>query len=134
MKTPQTLVRVGRYDNSLEEAVKRFTESLVSVPVGLGNTVKYAILKKSEESYLLMVSQQKDKLVTVAGYNVMLTVTSYSDSRNQQVADQFERKTGIDLGIDVPDHIRRQSNLMGMSFQVFEKHPKAAMDVLRGGI
>jgi|SRR3989344_5067296 len=132
MKTPQTLVRVGRYDNPLEEAVRKFKEPLTNIPVGLGNTIKYATFKESEEPYLLIVSQQKDKLVTAAGYNVMLTVTSYSNSRNQQVANQFERETGIDLSIDVPEQIRRQSVLIGISFQVFEKHPKAAMNVLRG--
>ena len=81
-----------------------------------------------------MVSQQKDKLVTAVGYNVILTVTSYLDLRNQQVADQFEKETQIDLSIDVPEWLKRNSSMIGMSFRVFEKHPKAAMDVLRGGI
>ncbi len=100
----------------------------------MGNTVKYATFKEAEEPYLLMVSQQKDKLVTAAGYNVMLTVTSYSDSRNRQVADQFEEETGMDLSVDVPEQLRKQSALMGMSFQVFEKNPRGAMAVLRGEI
>lgn len=134
MRAPQTLVRAGRYDISLEEAVKRFREPLTSVPLGLGNTVKYATFKKAEEPYLLMVSQQKDKIVTAAGYNVMLTVTSYSDSINQLVADQFERETKIDLNIEVPEQIRRHFALMGMYLQVFEKYPKEAMDILRGMI
>ncbi len=131
-RNAQTLVRVGRDDNPLEEAVKKFREPLTNVPLGLGNTVKYATFKEAKEPYLLMVSQQKDKLVTAAGYNVMLTITSYSGSKNQQVADQFEKETGIDLSLEVPEWLKRNSAMMGMSFQVFEKNPRAAMNVLRG--
>ena len=130
--TPQTLVRAGRFDSPLEEAVKKFEEPLTKVPMGLGNTVKYATFKESEESYLLMVSQQRDRQTTSFGYNVLLTVTSYSDSRNQQVADKFENETGIDLSIDVPEPLKRQFAMMGLSFQVFEKNPKEAMAIFRG--
>jgi len=131
MKTPQTLVRVGRHDNALEEAIRKFKEPLINIPVGLGNTVKYATFKEAEEPYLLMVSQQKDRLVNSAGYNVILTVTSYSELRNQQVAEQFERETKMDLNVEVPEWLKRNLGMMGISFQVFEKYPKAAMDVLR---
>lgn len=131
-KIPQTLVRVGRFDNPLEDAVKSFKEPLEPVPIGLGNTVKYATFKEAEEPYLLMVSQQKDRLVTSAGYNLILTVTSYSDSRNHQVAEQFEKETHMDLSIEVPKWLKRHLTMMGMSFQVFEKNPKGAMAVLRG--
>ncbi len=131
MKTPKILVRLGRYDNSLEEAVKKFSEPLTSVRLGLGNTVKYATFKESEESYLLMISQQKDKIVTAVGYNVILTIISYSDLRNKQVADQFERETEIDLSVDVPEQIIELYDFMGIFFQAFEKQPKAAMGILR---
>ena len=132
--TPQTLVKVGRFDNSLEDAVRKFGEQLTYIPVGLGNTVKYATFKEAEEPYLLMISQQIDKIVTAAGYNVILTITSYSDSRNQNVADQFERETGVDLSVDVPEQLKRQFALMGRSFQVFEKNPREAMAYLSGMI
>ncbi len=128
--TPQTLVRLGRFDNPLEEAVKKLSEPLTNVPLGLGNTVKYATFKEATEPYLLIVSQQKDKLLAAPGHNVILTVTSYSDSRNQQVADQFENETGIDLSIGVPEQLRRLSAIIGMSFLVFEKDPRAAMQFL----
>ena len=129
---PQTLVRVGRFDNPLEEAVRGFRESLEPVPIGLGNTVKYATFKEATEPYLLMVSQQKERLVSPSGYNVILTVTSYSDKRNQQVAEQFEKETQMDLNIEFPEWLKRNSAMMGMSFQIFEKNPQAAMAVLRG--
>ena len=133
-RTPQTLVRVGRFDSQLEEAVRKCTEPLTNVPVGLGNTVKYATFKEAEEPYLLMVSQQKDRLVNSAGYNVILTVTSYSERRSRQVSEQFERETGINLNVEVPEWLKRNSSMMDMSFQVFEKKPQAAMAVLRGMI
>lgn len=132
MSTPQTLVRVGRHNGPLEEAVRKFREPLTNVPVGLGNTIKYATFKESEEPYLLMVSQQKGKYRTAAGYNVILTVTSYSDSRNQQVADQFERETEIGLSLGVPEQLKSHFVMMNLSFRVFEKNPRAAMAVLMG--
>jgi hypothetical protein len=79
-----------------------------------------------------MVSQQKERLVNSSGYNLILTVTSYSDKINQQVAEQFERETHIDLVVEVPELLKRNFVIMGMSFQAFEKNPQAAMDVLRG--
>jgi hypothetical protein len=131
---PRTLVRVGAFNGSLEGAVRNFSEKLLPIPLGLGNTVKYGLFKEAEESYLLMVFQQKEKLLTPAGYNVMLTVTSYSDGRNQEVARQFEGETGLELNLEVPEPIKRNSEMMNMSFQVFEKNPEAAMSVLRGGL
>ena len=132
IKNPQTLVKVGRYDNPLEEAVRRFREPLTSVQVGLGNTIKYATFKEAEEPYLLMVSQQKNKLVTSAGYNVILTVTSYSEDRNRKIAHQFETETRISLDLEVPEQLKRHFMMMNMSFSAFEKNPGAAMAVLRG--
>jgi len=130
-KEPKTLVRVGRFDNSLETAVKGCREPLTDIHLGFGNTIKYAIFKSAEEPYLLMVSQQIDRILTPAGYNTILTVTSYSDSRNQQLADQFERETEINLNVDVPEQLRRQCAIIGISFQFFEKNPGAAMAVLK---
>ncbi len=131
-KTPKTLVRVGRFNNPLENAVKKCAEPLTYIPLGLENTVKYALFKEAEEPYLLMVSQQKDRIITAAGYNTILTISSYSDLINQRVADKFEKETEIDLSVDVPEQLKKLFALMGMSFQVFEKNPQAAMAVLRG--
>jgi hypothetical protein len=130
-KVPQVLVRVGRFDNSLEDAVKKCTEPLTRARFGLGNTIKYAIFKESAEPYFLMVSQQKERIVNPMGYNVILTVASYSDSRNQQVASQFEKETGMNLGISVPDFLKKGAAIIGRSFQAFEKNPEEAMSVLR---
>jgi hypothetical protein len=134
IKTPQTLVRVGAFKGSLEGAIRSFSEILLPIPLGLGNTVKYGLFKESEEPYLLMVSQQREQLLTPAGYNVILTVTCYSDKRNQEVANQFEWETGLDLDLEVPEFLKRNFVLMNKSFEVFEKNPRAAMNFLRGGL
>lgn len=131
-KIPETLVRVGIFNKSLEDTVKKFREPLINVKLGLGNTVKYATFNETEGPYLLMVSQQKDKLVAPLGYNVILTITSYSNLRNKELSDQFERETGINLNLEVPEQLKEQFSIMNMSFQVFEKNPKVAMGVLKG--
>ena len=134
LQKTKTLTRAGKFDNQLEEAVKGFTEPLTKVQVGLGNTVKYAMFKQDAEPYLLMVSQQIDRLVNSFGYNTILTLTSYSDERNKQVAEQFEKETGINLNVKIPEQLKRHFPLMGMTFQAFEKNPKAAMEFLRGAV
>ena len=134
IKTPQTLVRVGAFRGLLEEAIRSFSETLLPIRLGLGNTVKYGLFKEIEEPYLLIVSQQKERVLNPAGYNVILTVTSYSEKRNQEIAIQFEGETGLDLGLEVSEYLRRNFELMNGSFPVFEKNPKTAMDVLRGGM
>ncbi len=134
IKTPQTFVRVGAFRGSLEGAIRSFSEKLLPIPLGLGNTVKYGLFKETEEPYLLIVSQQKEQLLNPAGYNVILTVTSYSEKRNQEVARQFEGETGLDLGLEVPEYLRRNFEVMNRSFPIVEKNPRVAMDVLRGGL
>lgn len=127
-----TYVRAARFDNPLEEAVKGFSEELTNVTTGLGNTVKYSFFKKSDEPYLLMVSQQKDRVPNAAGYNVLVTVTSFSDLLDQHIAEKFQREIGILLNISVPESIKKHFELMNLSFPVFLDNPEAAMAALKG--
>jgi hypothetical protein len=131
-KMPRTLVRVGRYDNHLEEAVARLSVPLNKVSGGLGNTVKYFTFNRTQNPYLLMVSQQKDKILSPSGYNVMLSVTSYSDLMNHEVANRFERESGIDLDVDVPEQVKRQFELLSIAYGVLKNNPGAERDFLRG--
>jgi hypothetical protein len=132
-ETPRTLLKVGNYGNSLEDAVKRFSVKLEYISFGLGNTVKYARFEEDIEPYLLIVSQQKHKLLTPPGYNVILTITSYSDIRNQEVAKKFSDQTGIPLDLEVPDILKTSLRLeiMNRAFEAFEKNPKEAMSILK---
>jgi hypothetical protein len=128
---PPTLTRVGRYDTPLERAVKEFSEPLEPITFGLGNTRKYCTFQKTEPPYLLIVSRQIEGEVTAAGYNVMLTVTSRSDLRNSEIADQFEKETGIKLNLAVPSQINTQNQTIGLAFLAFEKNPLGAMTFLK---
>ncbi len=130
-KTPQTLVKLGKYDSPLEVAVRNFSEQLEHISFGLGNTVKYVMFKEAEEPYLLMVSQQKDRLVTPPGYNLILTVTSYLGVRNQEIAQQFSKQTGIPLDVNTPKQLKKQFAMMNLTFSAFEKNPIEAIAILR---
>lgn len=86
---------------------------------GLGNTVKYAFLGENPDSYLLMVSQQKERRLSPLGYNVILSVTSRSSDRNREIADQFEEETGMDLSLRVPESLQSQMDLISRLFFKF---------------
>lgn len=47
----QTLLKLGRYDGSLEEVVRRYSEPLQPFNIGLGNTIKYTLFKKGKQPY-----------------------------------------------------------------------------------
>lgn len=125
---PKTLVRVGAFNEDLGDVVNKFDENIFPIPFGLGNTVKYGLFNE-KESYLLMVSQQKEKL-KFRGYNVVLSITSYSEERNKQIAREFENSTGPDLNVKVPDFLKETTEFLEMGFKVFEKDPKRAMEAL----
>ena len=129
---PETLTRMGVFNRDLGEAVKKFSERLVYLPAGLGNTNKYILFKEENDPYLLIASQQKDKILSPSGYNTILTITSYSDKFNQEVAGKFEKETEIKLNAQVPDSWKAFYQYMNLAFQAFEKNPKAAMIFLKG--
>jgi len=131
-RDPQTLVRLGVLDSSLEGAVRNSREDLIQMKGGLGNSVKYGLLKEGDEPYLLMISQQRDILKSPAGYKVVLTITSYSDERNQDVAREFEGDTNLDLGLEVPELLQRQYNVCNMLFPIYEEIPEGVRAVWRG--
>jgi len=132
---PKTLVRLGRFDLSLEEAVKRCAIKLTKAGMLLGNTVRYATFQEHPQNYLLMVSQQIDRIVSGGGHNTMLTVTSYHPLLNNEVADRFEGETGLYLNLAVPDSYRELIQPgIGISFRLIERNPVMAMAILRGDI
>ncbi len=128
IQLPQTLVQAARFDHSLEEALRGFQEPLQQIHQLLGNANKYGLFKQDREPYLLIVSQQRDKSLSFPEYNVLLSVTSRSASRNQQVAEQFRMQTGIVFAVPVPDWLQKHFELCNYSFLTFEKDPKTARD------
>ncbi|HEA46528.1 MAG TPA: hypothetical protein ENH99_01980 [Candidatus Pacearchaeota archaeon] len=115
---PETLVKVGLYQDPLSDAVKRSSEDLFEIPFGSGDNIKYVSLNKGP--YFLMVSQPKDRIPSPAGYNVILSVVSRSLDRNREIADKFERETGIDLGLEVPKLLQTHMDSMNSLFGFLE--------------
>ena len=69
--------------------------------------------------------------ISLAGYNTLLSVTSYSDKRNKDVADKFENETGISLRVNVPSFLEEMFSSLGLTFPIFEKNPSKAMEFLK---
>jgi hypothetical protein len=107
-----TLVKVGKLDNPLEEAVKKSRESFIQIPLNLiANAIKYASVNKSPY-YMLMVSQNKDKSLSSKDYNTILTATSYSNKINTEIAEKFEYDIGMTLHMQVPEFLQKNFDIM----------------------
>lgn len=125
---PQTLVKIATFEGDLEEAVMRFDRQMFKIDFGLGNTFKYAQFYKGKEPCLVMVSQARPGFES-EGYNSMLSVTSYSESKSKVIAKRFEDKTGIRYR-RAPVSLRRLMSAMNDSFQSVEKDPDKLMKYL----
>lgn len=127
---PLTLTRVGIAEDELGFVVGNYSEELTRINVGAEDVKKYGLYSENPE-YLLIVSRQADGLLTHPGYNVILTVTSESIETNTHVAHKFEQNTGIALK-EAPKSLEGIMQLCyTMSFPVFKKHGKKAMDILK---
>ena len=128
-----TLAKAGVFHDVLENAIRSYSRPLGRVEVDtFGNSVKYFTYKPGTGEYLLMVSQQNDGKLSTWGYNVLFTVTSYHDARNEQIARRFEKETGIPLNVKVPDELQRFYAAMSLPFEVFERKPEIAKMFLEG--
>ena len=130
-KYPVTLVRAGFLDSPLMERVSASTVPLVPIRSMVGNTDQYGAFVQDNPHYLLMVSQQRDRIRNTYGSNLALTVTSRSHTKNEAVARRFLQETGLDLSLSVPEAVRSMYQGIAMAFLVLEKKPEQAMAVLR---
>lgn len=127
---PLTLTRVGIFGDDLGFVVGNYSEELNRINVGEEDVKKYGLYSDNPE-YLLIVSRQADGLLTNPEYNVILTVTSESIETNEEVASKFEQDTGIILR-EAPKSLEGIMQLCyTMSFPLFKKHGKKAMDILK---
>ncbi|HLD37000.1 MAG TPA: hypothetical protein VJA86_00210 [Candidatus Nanoarchaeia archaeon] len=127
---PQTLTRVGIFEDELGSVAGNYSEELTRINVGAKDVKKYGPYSENP-GYLIIVSRQADGLLTHPGYNVILTVTSESNETNAQVACEFEQKTGINLR-EVPKSLERMMQICyEISFLTFKQHGKKAMDILK---
>ena len=128
---PTTLIKTGIFNGDLESSVKRFNPNMEYLSVGLGNTNKYAIYDTQGDHYLLIIAQQKDKLISPTGHNTSLSITSYKDKKNIKIAKKFSNLSGIDLDLETPDWFKKNLQSMNLAFPIFEKNPEAAMKFLK---
>jgi hypothetical protein len=133
-KVPITLARVALFNGDLERAAQAFNPQCVKLEIGLGNSVKYALYQQETRPYLLMVSQQTKKEITVVqgvSYDCILTVSSRYSDLNAEMAREFQAKSGIDFR-DAPSKFAEFMQGVGLSLIVFERHGQKAMDILKG--
>jgi len=131
----ETLVKIGVLNDDLRDAVRKYHEELEKGKSVLGVAVQYVVFNPSDNQtpYLLIVSQSKDRSIHhQLGHNCILTVTSYSDSVNKEVATGFERETGISLDLTVPNCFRRAYQSLNSLLYDFENDPDLAMALFTG--
>lgn len=131
IREPSTLVKTGIFNGNLEKAVKKFNPNMQYLSLGLGNTNKYGIFDVTGEPYLLIIAQQKNKIINSEGYNTSLSITSYEEERNLEIYKKFRNLSRIELNVEPPEWFRESLQLMNFTFPIFEKNPKAAMDFLK---
>ena len=126
---PKTLIRTGRFDGSFISRVRGFREPLTRVLFDFGETINFARFRH-RNPYFLVVSQHIGER-TDMGPNIVLTVTSYLDERNNLVADRFEIDTGIRLRRGAPESLRGYCKRMIEGFKALERDQQAAMYILK---
>jgi hypothetical protein len=88
----KALVREGAYSPNLEESCKKFSPDFRRQP---HPTMEFYILKHENPDYELGVSQPLNHPPT--DFAVSFSIVSDSDKTNRQVAEEFQRKSGIRL-------------------------------------
>ncbi len=77
------------------EVIKSSNLSFVKSPIGSPLNEKYACLK--EDDYIVVASKNLKGVNLKYGFNLILTVTSYSNEQNEKIANDFQDETGIEL-------------------------------------
>lgn len=106
-KHPQALVRIGRYDLDIAEAIQKSSERLEIMEKSNGR-VKYGVFRQSSDPYLIIVEQKKEVCIGKE-HNIEVTVSSNSKFKNQIIAERLIRETGISLDLPVPEALHLMS-------------------------
>ena len=125
-----TLTRVGKFEGNFGEAVKRFSPNFVRLTDPLDISEKYGLYEDNQAAYFLMVSKGRHGEHPVYHYNTILTVTSESKERNEEVARAFEEKTKLSLRA-APDSLARMMQEMDGPFSVLKRHGEKALEFLK---
>ncbi len=125
----RTLFRVGKYDFPedtvgehglpIEDVVRKFRlpmQRADSLPGGEG---KYHFIRRGSDGLYVQFSIYKNPADTRPyKHNVFLMVASFSNQTNREIADQFERETGISLKLEVPEELERASKLISRALDM----------------
>jgi hypothetical protein len=128
-RKPRTLVKTAAFNGELAEALQKSLLPLRPVEFSLGNVNKFLAYEVNEQPYLLIVAQQKDKVLAPAGYNVTFSVTSYSDDRNQSLSHKFSRETGISFNITPPRSLVELISKTDIVFPLFLGDPSGVLKI-----
>ena len=124
----KTLLRVGKYvfpEDTVREhglpigdVVGKFRlpmQRADSLPGGQG---KYHFIRRGSDGLYVQFSIYKNPERQPYQHNVFLMVASSSNRTNKEIADQFERETGISLKLEVPEELERASKLISRALDM----------------
>ncbi|HKZ33715.1 MAG TPA: hypothetical protein VJ142_00555 [Candidatus Nanoarchaeia archaeon] len=129
-----TLAKIGNYSRlPLERAIQRFDGGGWCI-VPLKGAVRCVLYEQSREPYLLTITRQKREPLICLGYthNTVLTVTSHSQARSQEIARRFSEQTKIRLRSDAPDLLSETlERELNHAFEIFKQNPRGSVAFLR---
>ena len=108
---PITLTKVSKIDRNLGETVKSSNINFFELSLGDPLNKKYTYLDKKDK-YMIMVSKNQEGVNPDYGYNLILTITSYSNKQNEDIANNFQDETEIELK-KAPESLEKMMNKMG---------------------
>lgn len=128
---PQTLLVRGTLTEPLEEAVKYFSIPLQKLESPRKQTAKYGTFVQADGSFLMTICQLKDK----SNPNMILSVASNSNRKNEMIKRLFEEQTGATLETKFPEAVEREL-AKGLEYHlgVFHKNQEMGMGLLTGAL
>ena len=115
----RTLFRVGVYNHPIENALSRFRLPMERESSQPESRPKYFFIRRKPDSLYVQVSQYTNPADTRPfEYNVSLMVASLSNQTNREIADKFERETGISLKLKVPGELERAGKIISRAIDM----------------
>lgn len=124
-----TLTKVSTFSGDLGETVRKYDPRFRETRSILGNTIQYGLYTFRDRPNLIMASKQIEERLSPAGYNFIVTITSDEERLNEELAENFRVKTGIELR-EAPSWLVANGSIIDMTFEIFKRHGERAMDIL----
>jgi len=119
---PVTVVKPGYFIGDLKEALAKYRSGFRELLEPAFDHENYGLYEPATPS-LILVTRQDDgfRLKGPHRVNMFTAFTSYSNHTNFEMLEEFERKTGIALYLDMEDP-REAEGLMAFAFKGFIQH------------